>query len=80
MKKFWMLISLLVIIIPFETVLGDAEVQAPVYQEGDSWIMKATEKNIRLQTSQALQGEYEITYSNDKFRVFELRGGKDSRK
>jgi hypothetical protein len=76
MKKFWMLISLLVIIIPFETVLGDTEVQAPVYQEGDSWIMKATEKNIRLPTSQVVQGEYEITYSNDKFRVFELKGGK----
>ena len=75
MKKFWVLMASLVSIISCQAAFGD-ELQAPVYQEGELWVMKAREVNIRLQTSQALEGEYEITYSNGKFSIFELKDGK----
>ena len=46
----------------------------PEYKEGDSWQYKVSEKDFTADSSESLNGNYELTYTQGKFKASFLNG------
>jgi hypothetical protein len=52
------------------------EVPVPTFNNGDFWLFNVTEKDFQVQSTRALDGEFEVFYSGGKFLV-RRPGGED---
>ena len=51
------------------------EVPAPTFNNGDFWVFKVAEAEFQVQSTRALDGEFEVFYSGGKFLVRRPGGG-----
>jgi hypothetical protein len=57
-------------------VFGQEQASEPVFQEGDFWRFKATEREAFAKTSNPLDGIYECIYSKGLHRMFQVTDDK----
>lgn len=48
---------------------------APSFKEGDTWQFNITRKGQIATSSEQLLGDYELTFSQGKFKLYEVVGG-----
>lgn len=58
-------------------VLAQEQTAKPEYKEGDAWQYKVSEKDFAASSSEALNGNYELTIVQGKIKVFFLGSNKE---
>lgn len=56
--------------------LAQEVVQAPVYKDGDFWQFRVEEWDFISQSTETLNGDWEVVYSGGKLQTFRLEGDK----
>ncbi len=73
MQRIWVLITSLFIVQCFDA-FAQGQTGKPEYKEGDSWQYKVSEKDFTADSSEALNGNYELAYTAGKFKASFLNG------
>lgn len=70
MKKKLFPAAMLGIVLIFASILfAQEQAPAPVFQEGDTWVFRVTEKDYTTKGTKDMDGDYEVIYSLGKVRV-----------
>ena len=56
-------------------VFAQEQAEPPVYKGGGSWIYRAIDKPIGSSTTRVLNGDFEITFQEERRKVFRLEAG-----
>ena len=64
-----------VLLIAVFEVFAQEQAEGPRYKDGDFWQFRATERNWFASSTAALIGDFEVSYSEGKPKVFKLEGG-----